>query len=115
MLNFKIQIKEIILDSFGGRLMPCFFAHDIICLNGNHIGLLPFEQRISVLKKEVIEIRNSCFTRGFIKRRDESRINIRMQNFFSIGETENILKKDSDIHAFTHKISGLRLIPTNEV
>lgn len=103
---------EMVIDHINGVARPRYLVYDIIHLEGRDVGCLPFDDRLELVKKEVVFSRYEAMKHGLINKLDEP-ISVAVKDFWEVTTAEFLLSKKF-CEKLTHEPDGLIFQPAKE-
>ncbi|XP_049293058.1 mRNA-capping enzyme [Anopheles funestus] len=82
---------EMVIDIIGQQRIPRYLVYDIIYLNGREVRKQPFcQQRINLIRTELIEARRRATEQGKLDRSKEP-FGVRLKDFWDITKAQSLL------------------------
>ncbi|XP_018798630.1 PREDICTED: mRNA-capping enzyme [Bactrocera latifrons] len=104
---------EMVIDKLNGESIPRYLIYDIIKISNYDIGAKPFyPDRLTCIKKEIIEPRYEAITKGLINRPLEP-FSIRNKEFWDIRQSASLLGEKFS-KSLLHVPDGLIFQPSKQ-
>lgn len=103
---------EMVIDHSNGVARPRYLVYDIIHLEGRDVGGLPFDERLDLVKKDVVFARYEAMKYGFINKLEEP-FSVAVKDFWDVTTAGALLSKKF-CEKLTHEPDGLIFQPAKE-
>jgi len=100
---------EFVMDNANGQKIPRYFIYDIVAFEGINVGQKPFRERLDIIRRSIVDVRNEAAQRGrFDKSRDT--FSVRPKQFDDLSHVKRFLTPEFRSQ-IGHEMDGLIFQP----
>ncbi|CAG0903496.1 unnamed protein product [Darwinula stevensoni] len=103
---------EMVIDELKGKKIPRYLIFDIICFEGNRVGQMDYDTRLTYIRREIVEPRQAAMTAGITDKGQEP-FEIQAKDFYDLSEAKRLLGSEF-LSSLAHQSDGLVFQPVKE-
>ncbi|CAF3573388.1 unnamed protein product [Rotaria sp. Silwood1] len=100
---------ELVIDNVNETKVPRYLIYDIIVYENENVGKKPFRERLDIIRRLIVDVRNKAITKGLIDRSLDP-FSIRNKDFWDISTVHKLVGTKFQAQ-IAHEVDGLIFQP----
>ncbi|CAF1402650.1 unnamed protein product [Rotaria sordida] len=100
---------ELVIDNVEGKKVPRYLIYDIIVYENENVGKKTFKERLDIIRRLIVDVRNKAISKGLIDRSFDP-FSIRNKDFWDLSTVHKLVGPKFQAQ-IAHEVDGLIFQP----
>ncbi|CAF2614373.1 unnamed protein product [Rotaria sp. Silwood2] len=100
---------ELVIDNVNGMKVPRYLIYDVVVYENENVGKKPFRERLDIIRRLIVDVRNKAITKGLIDRSLDP-FSIRNKDFWDLSTVHKLVGAKFQAQ-IAHEVDGLIFQP----